>query len=105
VAEPRCAAGGRSKRSSIIIIIVRPERPSSIVRPEPDSAKTKLQRRPAAAQRRPRRQRVGPIASCTPRILNDLARYRAKARATSQFLRQKHGRWSALAESACRFCA
>jgi hypothetical protein len=47
VAEPRCAAGGRS--SNIIIIIVRPERPSSIVRPEPDSAKTKLRRRPAAA--------------------------------------------------------
>ena len=28
-----------------------------------------------------------------------------KARATSLFLRQKHGRWSALGESGCLFCA
>jgi hypothetical protein len=69
VAEPRCAAGGRS---SNIIISVRPERPSSIVRPQPDSAKTesakkKLRRRPAAAPRRPRRKRVGPIAGRSAR--------------------------------------
>ena len=98
VAEPRRAAGGQPTATSSTIIIVRPERPSCIVRPEPDSAETKLRRRPAAAQRRPRRQRVGPIASCTPRILNDLARYWAKARATSQFLRPKA--WGARARSA-----
>jgi hypothetical protein len=56
------AARPAAAAANIIIIIVRPEGPSSIVRPEPHSGKTKLRRRPAAAQRRPRRQRVGPIA-------------------------------------------
>jgi len=36
VAEPRCAAGGRSS-NIIIISSVRRERPSSIVRPQPES--------------------------------------------------------------------
>ena len=50
ITEPRSAAGGRS---SNIIISVRPERPSSSVRPKRNIAKTE------SANRRPgRRQRV-----------------------------------------------
>jgi hypothetical protein len=65
VAEPRGAAGGRT----IIISSVRrdhlsiaasaaPIAPSFAPNRIPHSAKKKLRRRPAAAQRRPRRQRV-----------------------------------------------
>ena len=60
---PRRRRGGR--------MIDRRERPSSIVRPQPDSAKTesaktKLRRRPAAAPRRPRRQRVALLVTLLP---------------------------------------
>ena len=64
---------------SVLPNLIAPERPSSIVRPEPDSAKTKLRRRPAAAQRHPRRQRVGPIARVA--LLTDVAGSARPARA------------------------
>ena len=79
VAEPRGAAGGRS---SNIIISVRRERPSSIVRPQPNRPfpfwgglfGTCLWVALIVAidggqqpQRRPRRERVGPIAGRSSR--------------------------------------
>ena len=68
VAEPRGAAGGRS---SNIIISVRPERPSSIVAPQPhslDGAAVDLTIvRPAAAAPPRRLEQVGPIAGRSDR--------------------------------------
>ena len=72
VAEPRGAAGGRS---SNIIISVRRERPSSIVRPQPESCPTCLWVAPIVAidggQPPPsRRERVGLIAGRSADHLN-----------------------------------